>query len=492
MKSANNHIHGRAKKAPSVKLSVFAAFLIFTTVTLLLSWLFQVVFLENIYKSFRIMQIEKDAQLIARQIASGENYEVTAGNIAIEHNMCISIMSPSEHSITRLTDTLYKDCHLYFLSVNECETLYNRAAENEGSSLVTVFRDGKGRYTARDYSLASSDEMHSVIYTLVCKNQSGETIALMLNSVITPVGASVQTMTALLCGISVILVVFAVILALFVSRKVTKPIIDICEKTKQFAAGDYSVRFDTRGGYKEINELSATLNYTGSELSKVENLRRELISNISHDLRTPLTLIKGYSEVMRDIPGKCTPENFQTVIDETDRLSSIVSEMLDYSKIESGTYEPSFESLDISELIKNTVDTYRELTAKNGYNIQLSLCPATVIQADKNMTVRAILNLINNAVTHTGEQKDVQIRESINGSFVRIEVTDSGRGIPENQLELIWERYYKADSEHKRAALGSGLGLSIVKSVMVMHKGKFGVRSREGFGSTFWIEFPIL
>ena len=113
------------------------------------------------------------------------------------------------------------------------------------------------------------------------------------------------------------------------------------------------------------------------------------------------------------------------------------------------------------------------------------------MRADANMILRALLNLINNAITHTGNDNTVQVRQYLNGSSVRIDVTDSGPGIAPDQLDLIWERYYKADTVHKRAAMGTGLGLSIVKSIMQMHGGRYGVSSTLGEGSTFWIELPV-
>ena len=478
-------------KAPSVRLTVFAAFIFFTVITLILLWLFQVVFLERIYKSFCIAQMKNNAEQLCETLYDGGDISTKATEIAEEHNMCISLLIPEKKSLTRLTDTIYNNCNLYYLSYRECMVLYKYSLQNGGSRFMSVSYDEEKGYVGSDFSLASSDEIHSVIYTLVCSKDE-ETYVLFLNSVITPVGATTKTITLLLIVISFVLVIFAVILTVFVSRKVTKPIIDINKKARLFASGDYDVRFNTRGGYKEVNELSATLNYTGVELSKVEKLRRELISNISHDLRTPLTLIQGYGEVMRDIPGECNPENLTTIIDETARLTSIVNEMLDYSKLQSGNYTPDFQKVDLSATVKSTVETYRTLTEKNGYIINYDECESAFVMGDGGMIVRALLNLINNAVTHTGEDNTVNVRQINSESTIRIEVSDSGHGIPKEQLSLIWERYYKADTEHKRAAVGTGLGLSIVKSIMILHKGKFGVRSREGHGSTFWIEFNRL
>ena len=125
-----------------------------------------------------------------------------------------------------------------------------------------------------------------------------------------------------------------------------------------------------------------------------------------------------------------------------------------------------------------------------GYEIILEKTGDGHVCADRSLIVRAVMNLINNAMTYTGEDKKVIVRMTGRESAVRVEVSDSGAGIPPEKLNLIWDRYYKVDSEHKRAQQGSGLGLSIVKSALGMHGGKYGVRSREGSGTTFWIELP--
>lgn len=480
------------RRAPSVRLKIFGGFLIFLIVTILLLWLFQVVFLERIYKTFRISELEDSAGVLASNVDDRDKLSEKAGEIAERYSFCISVMKMPEGRLTRLTDKEFSNCILYELRPSECYSLYKYAAESGGERLMSISSQPGRGHIATDFSLYSSDEMHSVVLTKVCEpSEDGSTMVLFLNTVIAPVGATQKTITLLLVVISLLLVLFALFLALFISRRIAKPIVDINERAKLFANGNYGVRFGTDGGYREINELSATLNYTGQELSKVDKLRRELIANISHDLRTPLTLIQGYSEAMRDLPGEFTAENIQTVIDETARLSSIVSEMLDYSKIESGNYTPNFEQVDLGQAVTSAVNTYRALTEKNGYRIGLEIKDDALVIADRNMILRALLNLVNNALTHTGADLTVGVRQFRNGDFVRIEVSDSGEGIPEDQLELIWERYYKADTVHKRAANGTGLGLSIVKSVVTMHNGSCGVRSTPGAGSVFWIELRV-
>ena len=260
------------------------------------------------------------------------------------------------------------------------------------------------------------------------------------------------------------------------------------------AQGKYDVDFDA-SGYREIAELANTLNYAAKELSKVEALQRELIANISHDLRTPLTMITGYAEVMRDIPNENTPENVQIIIDEAKRLTTLVNDVLDISKLQSGTIPFNGEVLNLTENIREILTRYTKLTE---YKIIFEANEDIYVYGDALKLSQVVYNLINNALTYIGEDKTVTIKQihipAVNGkqNRVRIEVIDTGEGIEQSKLNDIWERYYKVDKNHKRAAIGTGLGLNIVKTILDMHQGAtYGVKSQVGHGSTFWFELNI-
>ena len=217
-------------------------------------------------------------------------------------------------------------------------------------------------------------------------------------------------------------------------------------------------------------------------------MRHELIANISHDLRTPLTLMGGYLEMMRDFPEEITEENLQTVIDETNRLSSLVSDILDISRIENGVTTPEPIVFSLTDSITETVGRYREFTRRDGYVISWEAAESVNIFADRTQIMQVITNLLNNAITYTGDDKTVTVRQSVSNGKVKISVSDTGVGIPEEKLPLIWERYDQIDPTHNRAATGSGLGLSIVRTIISEHGGSYGAESTPGKGSTFWFE----
>lgn len=193
----------------------------------------------------------------------------------------------------------------------------------------------------------SQHKNEGITYTQIVRKESGTKVAVIIDALISPVDATVLTIRTQLICVTFLMLIFALLLAFLISRKISKPIVKINESAKELARGKYETRFDA-SGYREISELGGTLDYAACELGKTEQLRRDLIANISHDLRTPLTMITGYAEVMRDLPGENTPENVQVIIDETNRLTSLVNDVLDLSRLESSTQEMKYEPFNLT------------------------------------------------------------------------------------------------------------------------------------------------
>ena len=195
---------------------------------------------------------------------------------------------------------------------------------------------------------------------------------------------------------------------------------------------------------------------------------------------------------MRYIPGENTPENVQVIIDETERLTDLVNDMLDLSKIQSGTQRPEMEIFSLTDTVRTVMQRYEKLIGQDGYRIEFFADNNVDVCADRGMILQVIYNLINNAIHYTGDDKLVYVRQTVNGDTVRISVTDSGEGISAELIPMIWERYYKVDKVHKRARVGTGLGLSIVKGVLELHHATYGVESALGKGSTFWFDLTTV
>ena len=193
---------------------------------------------------------------------------------------------------------------------------------------------------------------------------------------------------------------------------------------------------------------------------------------------------------MRDLPGENTAENLQVIIDESNRLTTLVNDVLDISKLESGVRTVSPSEFSLTDAISSAIKSYNKLTERGNYKIIFLPEYNVTVNTDKTILMQVFYNLLGNAVTYTGDDKTVYVSQSTDSETrnVRITVTDTGDGIAPEKLPLIWDRYYKVDKIHRRASVGTGLGLSIVRGSMELLGGGYGVKSTPGAGSDFWFE----
>ncbi len=311
-----------------------------------------------------------------------------------------------------------------------------------------------------------------------------------------PIGTTVQIFQNQFYIVGMLILIMTVFMSTVFSNKISEPIIRINNSAKKLPQGQFDAKIGKRD-YMEIKQLAGTLSEASKEIAKSDDLRRELMSNISHDLRTPLTMIKAYAEMIRDISGD-NPEkrekHLKVIIDETDRLSSLVTDILDLSKLQAGVAELNVETFNLSENVTGVVSRFEVIKYNDGITVDLQAEEDIRISADISKLDQVIYNLINNAVTYVGEDNTVFVRLfRKDEGIVRFEVEDHGEGISPENLPYIWDRYYKVSERsatHKRAKMGSGIGLSIVKSVLEQHGFKYGAESSLGKGSKFWFEAP--
>lgn len=474
-----------------VRWKIFFAMLIFTTVMLLIVWVFQICLLNVFYEKIKTDELTAGADMIELYLGSDE-LESMARDYAVDNSVCIRVFAVQDSAASEVVSIdVFGDCMIHHLTDVSLSRLYAAAVNNGGSYQEEREMDLPLYWMGGENIAKPRDRTISTAYIRIYEHpQTQVQYVIMLNSEMTPMRTVTRTLGMQFSWIVFLVVIVALIIALAVSRMVARPISRMNESAKRLAKGDYQTTFHGHG-YRETRELAQTLNYAAGELSKSDSLQKELIANISHDLRTPLTMIKGYSEIMRDIPGENSPENMQVIIDETVRLSELVNDLLDISKLQAGTRALDPERFDLTRTIVETMDRYEKLTARDGYCIHFYSDRSVEVYADRGMILQVIYNMINNAINHCGEDKLVLVRQTVEGDCVRITVEDHGEGIAPEQLPYIWNRYYKVDRVHRMATVGTGLGLSIVKNILEMHKSRYGVESTVGQGSVFWFTLQI-
>ena len=480
----------------SIKYKLFFYLTAFAGVMIVMLWLFQIVFLDDFYKQIKVNNIKSASETISKNI-DNEDLQTLINLMSQRNETSIRVLN--EDGSEAYSSNPMPDSVIFKMRPDELEQLYQNAKQNNGSFFELFNRENfKGKQNIDgakpflgDVQRPQREFSQSMIYVKIVEKADATKAIVILNSMITPVDATVNTLRIQLVYVTVITFILALGLALFISKKISKPIIKINQSAKELAIGNYNTTFNGQG-YLEIAELNDTLNYAAKELSKVEGLRRELIANVSHDLRTPLTMITGYGEVMRDIPGENTPENVQIIIDEAKRLTTLVNDMLDISKLQAGAQSLKLERYNLTQSIRDILLRYTKLKEQDGYVLKFINDGEVWVNADAVKISQVIYNLINNAITYTGPDKTVTIIQCISEDSVRIEIVDTGEGIAEEMIPLIWDRYYKVDKAHKRAAIGTGLGLSIVKTILDMHEGaEYGVLSTVGQGSIFWFKLKV-
>lgn len=475
-----------------LRYRVVMYFLLFSLIMLILLWLFQTVFFKGFYRSVKISQVESCAKNIITMMQGTEDDEgVNVDKVSAmveyiyeQNDMMVALYDLNTNFAMSICSSDVPE-NLEKISGSDVIRYRNMAMQNGGTYL-------EYRHKALNEDSGSLEKYaaESVTYSEVFMDSGNGRYMITIRSIITPFNSVVDTLRNQLIIISAILIVLSVVLSIIVSNLITRPIIKTNKAAKELAKQHYDVKFES-DGYLEIRELNDTLNFAARELTKVEKLRKDLIANISHDLRTPLTMITGYGEVIRDLPGENTPENIQIIIDEATRLNELVTDLLDISKLQSGAMQLVRTDFSLTKCIEEIFNRYTKLIEQNHYNIVFNYKEDVIINADDVKIKQVIYNLINNAINYVGDDKTVIVTQIADKNFVRVEVTDHGVGIDPDKLEYIWDRYYKVDKAHKSAVIGTGLGLSIVKNILELHNARFGVKSKLGAGSTFWFELPV-
>ncbi len=454
-------------KKSSLKNKVWLYLTLFTLVILVGVFSLQLLSLGSYYEWRKQSKIKGIANKVATIYKKGD-YSDFLDALAYEEDICIEITE--DDNISYSTDSISRGCLINSREINDYKLEFMISGK---PNIIYRVINPKFNNKALVYGIKIDDGVYAFISTSL-----------------EPIGSTVTVLKGQLILIILIVLLIAFLIAYTISKKICKPIINITNTSKELSKGNYDIVFDSGTDITEINQLENTLNNATKELSKTEELRRDLLANVSHDLKTPLTLIKANAEMVKDLTYKNKnkrDKNLNTIIEEVDRLNLLVEDILDLSKMQSSAVELSKEEFNLNEVINSMIKKFDILKEKDNYKIEYSGFDVSVF-ADKKKIEQVIYNLINNAINYTGDNKTIYITLIDEDSFVRVDIKDTGIGINEEDLSHIWDKYYKVDKKYKRVTYGTGLGLSIVKNILTLHGFKYGVSSTKHEGTTFYFE----
>lgn len=454
------------KRKYGINLRTLFYLAIFSISILFILWLFQLSYLNYFYEKYQM----KNASKVANTL-NNMNYaqlKLNAEKIAYKNNICMQI-------ITRIGtienyNTMMNGCELN----NNYNMTYYKDKITSSKKKINVLK-----IVDKDF------EAKAVLYGI-----NKDNYYIYIYSPIEEINSTSLILKNQLIYIVILVMLVAIVVSYFLSKKITGPIRKITSQAKELGNGNYKISFE-KSDIKEIDDLANTLNEVSLELSKTDELRRDLMANVSHDLKTPLTMIKAYAEMVKDISYKDDrkrEEHLNIIIDETDRLTILVNDILEMSREEANADYLKIEEYDLVQEINDIIKRYSIIKETENYNIVCQMPKMAMVHADKSKINQVVYNLINNAINYTGDDKTVTIRLTEEEKDYLVEIIDTGKGISTKEIKYIWDRYYKQEKNHKRNVVGSGVGLSIVKTILIRHNFEYGVTSKKNKGTTFYFK----
>lgn len=377
---------------------------------------------------------------------------------------------------------------------NSGVVLFDSQASNQvgtklGKSDVNEAREGK-QSTYKSRNELTNEEMISLSYPLNSNdNQAG---ILRLTSSMTKVNYKIRKDMYFYIIFGTIVSILAFFVSLIASRRVIAPILDLINVSEKLAAGDFKQKAEVKGK-DELSELASTINFMSDSIVKREDMKNEFISSVSHELRTPLTSIKGWAITLqsKDIQQNADMLNqgLSIIESEGDRLSMMVEDLLDFSRLQSSNFKYDKDKIDIIELVKQVHTQLAPRATNEGIEFTFtSIYKSIMVYADKNRMKEVFINIIDNAIKFTSEGGKIDILIDQIDDNVSVTVKDNGEGIKEDEIAFVSSKFYKGSSSKSQ----TGLGLSICEEIIKGHYGKLIIKSKYGSGTSVIVEIPRL
>ena len=443
-----------------------------------------VVLIKPYYRNDRIKTIETISntieEVLLKDDVSEQDIDDTA-RLVVGNNVCTIIYNENGKEIYS-SDSLGQLCMLD-KKVTIGEESY--VIKNEPSKFIESIKQSNP-FTLNLNSDITNTEM--ILYGEQFKNNLAN-YYLVINTTLEPVESYINFIMNQYLYVAVFVIIVALILAFFLAKRISSPIVNMKNEANKLAEGNYDVKFKSNS-FSEINDLASTLDDATEKLSQVNDLRKDLVANVSHDIKTPLTIIQTYAEMIQDISGddpEKRKEHLDVIIKETEYLNKLVTDMSELSKLQSGNIEIKRNNFDLKECTEKVILLLKQLIDDKKIDLETNLDDC-IVYADEIKMSQVIYNFISNAIKHSNDEGKIIINIKDSEDSVLLEVIDNGEGISEESLPYIWDRYYKVDKNFNRNVNSTGLGLAIAKAILESHKAKYGVDSKLNEGSRFYFE----
>lgn len=461
----------------SIKTTTLFSFVVFALFLLTVIWGLANFFMDTYYERARSQEVIRTANVLATQFRQNrEDFPTYAVQTAGANGIYIRMDTPSESLVYDGTSTVIDSGQFS----EDVQHISNMLAESHTGSVS-------------DTILGQSQGGSRLLYATGIMT-AGEENTLYIIAPLHPDPATIRILRDMLLYISSIVLVASFVLAYMLSRRITLPIENLTSSATELSQGNYNVKFDG-SAFTETRELARALNKASYEMEKTDFYQREILANVSHDLKTPLTMIRSYAEKIMDISGD-NPErrsaDLGVIINETERLNKLVGDIMSVSNLQSNNIELHKETFDIVEAARDVYESYNVLSSSQGFEIHFHPCKSCYVVGDRTRLMQVMNNFVDNAVKYAGDGKYIDIKLTRNGKNVRFRCIDHGIGIPSDEIAHVWDKYYRTSANHERAIEGTGLGLAIVKGILTLHNAKYGVDSKEGKGSDFWFELETV
>lgn len=464
------------KKKSSLRTQLVLILLIFVIGSLGLVYFFQITFLDDFYKTNKIKSIENVGRDVASLVGE-DDIDETIEHVAMSNEVCVRVVSNNEkYNYTGA-------CTLRGLDNMTINMIANEVMNTE---------DNEKLFDDFHYQRRHDEQPEDVYIFAKLFEVNRENVMVLVSSGITPLNATISTIKSQYLIIAAVVVAMTVVLALILSRFIIKPIKQINNESKNLSKGAYEGA-NVSPSCEEFVQLNSTLMNANEDILKAEKAKKELLGNVSHDLRTPLTMIVGYGEMIRDLPEENNEENINVIIDEAKRLSTLVDDLIDISKMDSVAIELNREVISLNELLKSVYHQYELFCRNQNIDLKLQLSDDIDVELDEKRIKQILYNFVNNALNYNNKQdKKIVIGCEKKDDVYRVFVYDNGEGIDDSDIDNIWDRYYKVDKEHRRHRIGSGIGLSLARQLLMAHGLNYGVESKKDEYSKFYFDVKAI